>query len=431
MHTQLFKGMSSLKIRSLSVDVGQMPTGWAILVIVLLSCMVKFAYIVAFGGGLANFPTEGSDAVFYDSAARVILKSGVYGLSQEQPITVMPPGQSFFLAALYLISNGSIAFAKLAHMLLLTSAAILVYFTGKTIARASVGFGAAVLTAIDPAQAYLSGTFLSEPLFIFLTTLAIYLILLSIRNQKSSSGYLYLISAGICFAAAGLTRNQGWLFPIFIFVCALFTRGRIISVKSSLVILLVTTALIAPWTYRNYRVSGHFIIVSSEGGLTLWACNNPEFRYRSPAPMSQPLYQAPPGLTELELDRYYRKKATQWIFHHPGRFIVNGVKKILVLYHFDPMSWRTEKATLFRLGGLFPYGVVLPFIFWGILTRFRQRQLGIIVCYLLFNTLLAILFCGDSRLRAPMQPYLYLFSIFGFFDFYSLTKFLIKKTQRR
>ena len=133
-------------------------------------------------------------------------------------------------------------------------------------------------------------------------------------------------------------------------------------------------------------------------------------------------------VTEL---KSYRKKAAQWIFHHPGRFIVNGVKKILVLYHFDPMSWRTEKATLFRLGGLFPYGVVLPFIFWGILTRFRQRQLGIIVCYLLFNTLLAILFCGDSRLRAPMQPYLYLFSIFGFFDFYSLTKFLIKKTQRR
>ena len=394
----------------LPVRLGQMPTVWAILTIVMLSCAVKLGYIAAFDGGLTKFPAEGTDSQFYDAAARVILKSGVYGLNPGRSTTVMPPGQSFFLATLYSISHGSIAFAKLAHVGVLTLVSVLVYFTGKTIVSASVGFWAAILTAVDPAQAYLSGTFLSEPLFIFFVILAIYFLVLKEPVEITT---WHAIGAGFCFAIAGLTRNQGWLFSIFLMVGAIITKGRLISIRKAAIILIVTAVVIAPWSYRNYLVSGHFITVSSEGGLTLWACNNPEFNYRPPAPMSKPIYAAPPNLDEWELDHYYRQKAIEWIKQHPGTFLINGFKKLSVLFHWDPKSLRPEVSKVYRMIGLFPYGLMVPFIFFGLIANLNNQRFRIIYLYILFTIILTVLFCGDSRLRAPIQPYLYLFGVVG------------------
>ncbi len=381
----------------------------AIVVIAVLSLAVKLGYIIILGGGLNTFPTEGTDVAFYHQAAVNLLHTGVFGDVPGKPTVAMPPGQSVFLAILYAVSNYSFAFAKLAHVALLTVAAVLTYLTGKGLASPSVGFWAGVLIAIDPAQAYLAGTFLSDSLFIFLMVLGIYLL----ARHQLYPRLGWLIGAGICFGLAGLTRNQGWLFAIALWLGALVTWGRLISIRVTTTVLIVTIVVISPWTWRNYRVTGQFIPVSVEGGLTLWASNNPEFVFRPPMPMSLPVYQAPVGLSGPAIDQYYRQRAITWILSHPVDFIVNGFRKVFALYNFDPMSWRPEVSGLYRLAGVFPYGIMLPFILVGLFPNLRRPKFRIVLWYLLFTTLMAILFYGDSRIRAPIQPYLYLYGVLG------------------
>ena len=379
----------------------------AIAIIVLASLAVKLGYILALGGGLATFPIEGSDVYTYDSAARIILQSGVgheLGGSYE-----MPPGESLFLAFLYAASDYSIPVAKLAHVALLTLTAVLTYLTGKELATATVGFWAGMLIAIDPAQAYLSGTFLSEPLFIFLMILGIYFL---VRRQRQTR-MMWLIGAGICFGLAGLTRNQGWLFAGALWLGAVVSLGRLVPIRAASIILVVTAATIMPWTLRNYLVMDHLILVSSEGGLTLWSSNNPEFIWRQPMPMSLPIYAAPSGLSKPELDQYYRQRAIDWLTSHPMEFAVNGIRKVIVLYSFDPLSTRPEMASFYRLAGVFPYGVIFPFILVGFLAFWRRFQFTVTLWYILFTTFLTVVFWGDSRVRAPIQPYLYIFGALG------------------
>jgi hypothetical protein len=155
------------------------------------------------------------------------------------------------------------------------------------------------------------------------------------------------------------------------------------------------------------------IPVSAEGGLTLWSGNNPEFVWRQPMPMSLPVYRAPRTLRGEEIDRYYRQKAIEWILANPARFVENGIRKVLVLYHFDPLSARAEMSALFQLGGLVPYGLLLPFILLGFVMSAPDRRLWVIYLYIIFTTLLTFVFWGDSRLRAPIQPYLYMFGVLG------------------
>jgi 4-amino-4-deoxy-L-arabinose transferase-like glycosyltransferase len=421
----------------------------AALVIAALSFTVKLGYIFLLGGGLGAFPTEGTDAAFYDAAARNLLATGIYGNIPGQPTTGMPPGQSYFLALLYLAGGDSIAFAKLAHVTLLTLVAVLAYFTARELVSASIGFWAGMLAAVDPSLAYLSGTFLSDGLFIFLMIFGIYLLasrlvrpsapdlktspqiartnteadfvkLGGIRGAfhfsprpGSIENAAWLVAAGICFGLAGLTRNQGWFFSIALWLGALVTLGRLLPIRAGTIVLLATVVTIVPWTWRNYQVTGEFIPVSSEGGLTLWSGNNPQFVWRQPMPMSRGIYDAPPSLSGPQVDAYYRQRAIQWITSHPLDFAINGLRKVIVLYSFDPLSWRPEVAGFYRLAGLLPYGILLPFILLGLVLNLNNHKLGIILWYILFTTLMAAVFYGDSRIRAPIQPYLYIFGVLG------------------
>lgn len=396
-------------LQSLLNATTDIPLPSAILFVGILSFVVKLGYIFVMGGGLAAFPTEGTDAGFYEAGARNLLATGTYGNVPGQATIGMPPGESYFLALLYLVGANSIAFAKLAHVGLLTAAAILTYFTGKELVSSRVGFWAGTLAAVDPSLAYLSGTFLSDALFIFLMVLGIYIL----SKQHSRETALRFITVGVCLGLAGLTRNQGWLFSIALWLGALVTFGRLVPIRAATVVLIATFAIVAPWTWRNYQVAGEFIPVSLEGGLTLWSGNNPEFFWRQPMPMSGGIYDAPAGLSGPQIDQYYRTRAIEWITSHPADFVLNGFRKVITLYSFDPLSSRPEVAELYRLAGLFPYGIMLPFVFIGLFANLRNPQLALILWYVFFTTLLAVIFFGDSRIRAPIQPYLYLFGVLG------------------
>lgn len=387
----------------------RISSGLAILTLAFISLATKLVYILMLGGGLDSFPREGTDVGFYNAAAMTLWKTGVFGLAPNEPNVGMPPGQSAFLALLYALSNGSIAFAKLAHVALLTGVAILIFFTGKELGYKMAGFWAGILIAVDPAQAYLAATFLSEPLFTFFMAIGVYLL----ARHRSDTSTRWLVGAGLCFALAGLTRNQGWLFAFALWLGALITWGRLIHMRAATIVLLITFAFIVPWTVRNYAVSRHIILVSSEGGLTLWSANNPEFNWRQPMPMSLPIYSRPSGLSDPEADQYYRQRAIEWIAANPIDFFQNGLRKLIVLFSFDPMSARPEVAGLYRLAGIFPYGILLPFLAIGLVANLRNEKFWIIQWYILFTTAMAFVFYGDSRIRAPIQPYLYLFAALG------------------
>src|SRR5581483_8786035 len=348
--------------------ISQMDARALFLAVLVVSIAVKIGFVLLFDAGLGAFPGEGSDNIFYHTTAANWLETGVFGYERGIPTVGMPPGQSAFLALLYAVSGGSFAFAKLAHILLLSLVAGLTFLTGKALFGNAVGFAAGLLIAVDPAQAYLSATFLSEPLFIFLMCLGIYFLV----RQRARAHWAWFVGAGICFGLAGLTRNQGWLFAGFLALAALVTRGRIIPWRSSLLVLGVASLLILPWLIRNYYVAGSFIFIASNGGLNLWAGNNPEFEWKQPMPMSDATYQAPKNLSSTQIDQYYRQRAVEWILQHPVQFAINGVRKVIMLYNFDPLSPRPEVSMLYRLAGLFPYGLMLPFIFVGLAAQWRD-----------------------------------------------------------
>ena len=87
------------------------------------------------------------------------------------------------------------------------------------------------------------------------------------------AGYLWLISSGLGFGFATLVRPITLILPLFVFI------GFVISEKAKLRPAILKTCVftafmmlvIAPYTWRNYRLSGELIPVNAQGGIALWA----------------------------------------------------------------------------------------------------------------------------------------------------------------
>jgi 4-amino-4-deoxy-L-arabinose transferase-like glycosyltransferase len=400
----------------------RLSPGAALALIALVSILARMAYLTILGGGFTSLPPE-PDGLYYLDAARTLSTTGVYGLNADTPLLGPPPGQAAFLAVLLRVFGETVALLKMAHILVSTLTAILAYLIGRALFNRSVGLWTGLLVAIDPAQIYLSGSFLSETLFTCLMLTG--LLFLVLERKKPSLWQAAL--AGLFFGLTGLTRNQGWPFPFLVLAGSLVSRGKLLNWKSASLAVIVTILTILPWTVRNHAVSGEWVMISTNGGLTLWSANNPEFVWRQPMPMSNPIYEAPEGLSATQIDAFYQSKAVEWIRQNPGRFLANGVRKLILLYHFDPLPQREGNTLLFRLAGMFPYALLLPFIFLGVWCEIKNPDAWLPLLMILFFTMLAFVFFGDSRARAPIQPLLYLFAMNWFSKWLSRTA-LTRKT---
>ncbi len=186
----------------------------------ILALLLRVAFILIFRGGFTTFPQEPDGSYYYHTGLN-LLDHGVLGLEASTPLLGQPPGQSFFLALALGMSGRSLAFSLFAQSLLSAATVVVAYFTGKRVFTPIVGFWAGFLLAIDPAQIYLSSTLLSEPLFIFLMCTGIYLlVIVQTTADKLPAPHRFPvwvpILAGVCFAGAGLTRNQGWPFVLLV-----------------------------------------------------------------------------------------------------------------------------------------------------------------------------------------------------------------------
>ncbi|MCI0411504.1 glycosyltransferase family 39 protein [bacterium] len=171
------------------------------------------------------------------------------------------PGYAFFLAGTFLVSNNSnlrfVAFVQLILELLT------IYLTGLIAQLLGLNERAkrmAIITALlCPLLARYTRVLAAEILATFFITLSLYLVLLSIRRERT----LFWVAAGLACAFAWFARaDQVLIIPLLVLSCAILSR----KIAKSLLLVLTFFAAASPWIIRNYQIAGRFAPV---GDLTL------------------------------------------------------------------------------------------------------------------------------------------------------------------
>jgi len=191
------------------------------------------------------------------------------------------------------------------------------------------GLLAGVLLAIWPAQIQFTSVLNSE-LPMVLAMLAALAIWEARRGPDMLRGGL----AGLALGVAALMRPTALLLP-GVFIVARLLRGprRGGAVLGAVARALGLLVVVLPWSLRNYRVFGEFVLISTNGGVNFWMGNSPGTAggYQSPDPAA-----AYGG--EVARDRQLKAEALAHIRAPPGAFLKRTAIKALRLHERESIG---------------------------------------------------------------------------------------------
>jgi 4-amino-4-deoxy-L-arabinose transferase-like glycosyltransferase len=255
------------------------------------------------------------------------------------------------------------------------------------------------LAAVYPPLVWTPAYVWSETLFSVLALATVAVLTLDRRRRV-----LYL-AAGALAGLAVLTR------PAMIFflpLAALWLAWKR-EWRGVVLLSLACALVIMPWTIRNAREYGRFVLVASEGGITFWTGNhpsavgegdlaaNPQLKRENVA-----LRARHAGLTPEELEPIYYREALGFIREQPLAWAALMARK--TFYTIVPIgpSYRLHSALYFG-ASVVSYLAVLPFALMGLARLARAGRLPVPLLLLAASSfLVCLVFFPQERFRIPV-----------------------------
>lgn len=261
-----------------------------------------------------------------------------------------------------------------------------------------------------------------DPNSLNILLLALTVDLLYVLSTTPSRGVW--IQLGLLVGLQMLLRPDILLGGILFAAWLLFWNHSKSALQGIGIALLISLAIVAPWTLRNHMTFHKFVLVSANSGMNLFEGNNPvatgEFSALPPTAESQRMFADVSAYQTthdaIDIDRYRFQLAEQWIFSHPSNVLMLDLKK--VWYHWFGRPIMGEQfhyqyqgmATAFRIAGV----VMLIFGVYG-LYRIRDNKLrSLMLVVFFYSTLVSAIFFVQSRHRIlKVDPFLLPLAVIG------------------
>ena len=403
--------------------------------IIVVAVLLRAASAFYLGNQVVDLPGT-FDQISYDMLARQVV--GGHGLTVAKnwwPNT--PAGEptahwsylyTFYLVAIY---YGLGYYPLLARLIQAAIAGILMpWLTYRLSSRyfdSKVGLVTAAITAIYFYFVYYAAALMSETFYI----IGILWVLDVAGQMGGEEGYvkrkfnllLQGLLLGVALAVTILLRQVFLLFIPFLFMWLLWrSYGHSLkAVWSMILALIVATVMlilaIAPWTYRNYRAFDHFVLLNTNAGFAFFWGNHPIHGYNfiSILPKDGPSYSdlipaELKGLNEAELDRALLALGLGFIREDPGRYLILSLTRFRDYFKFWPSA---DSELISNLARVFSFGVLWPFMLYGLFLGLRRALLPQVLLLYLFiavYTGIHVLTWTLIRYRLPVDTVLMVFA---------------------
>jgi 4-amino-4-deoxy-L-arabinose transferase-like glycosyltransferase len=397
------------------------------------------------------------DSVGYDRIAVNLWQHGIFSQDQQAPFsadTVRTPVYPAFLATVYALVGHYPAAALAAQIVIASLASGLTYLIARELGlstrRATI---AGLAVALEPVSALMANVVLTDTFFATWLLTGLWAL---VRWNRTRS-WKWLIVAAIGMGIAALTRPVGQYLPVALLVpIVVMTRRcspripwrRVVTI--CLVFVMLSTGIMAGWSYRNYQERGIFTIstigttnllywraadvYARAEGITLW-----QARERLESEVSDEVADQELGFAEkVALEQ---SRAVAILRAHPTlvlKQMMAGVARLmfgpgqtpaclmLCASPDDPACAEVNLGAMMRSMTLAPQlavvwsvlllGAVYLSATVGILSLLRQREWPILALLLM----VAVYFIGVSagadaysRMRIPFFPLLAILCGFG------------------
>lgn len=367
-------------------------------------------------------PTDGrfDDTAWYRGSAHFFsLGEGYLNPYSGTPTAAWPPGYPAFLGAIFRLFGEGVWQTASANLVLAVATVVVVYGIGLLLFDRRTALVAAGTVALWPGQIFFTSLTLSEPLFTFLFTLAV-LLMLAVPRVSSWRGGM-IIAFGAVTALAVFTRGQA----VLLIPLALAAWGMSgFRWRPALGWVMLASAVVAimllPWAARNEREIGSPVAVATNFGPNLWIGNHTGATGRMNIPEVEPPQASRAGLTqgeyEVKTSNLALRKGLRYVFTHPTREVELAGIKVRAMYEADStaLDWNAAyhpdyyasqslEEGLRSLANGYWFAMLILSAAGLIASRTRLNgPLGVLPILVLTWTAFHLLFFGDSRFHYPI-----------------------------
>ncbi len=238
------------------------------------------------------------------------------GASREAYRCFFPPGGVFSLGVMYALFGKHVLAAQLLNVVYASLTVLGVWFITEKLFGSKCARVASLMAALFPSTIFACMLLGAEVPEAFWLIAALCLYVGPVWNKRWIWAGLV---CGLLLGIGSLIRPTYVLLPIPIALhLLLLSENRKKALATAAGILLGTVIVVAPWTYRNYRVTGGFLLISSNAGGNLYSANNPDADGAYTEKAWVYLFENCPD--DLTIDRTGKTLAAQWILRNPHRF---------------------------------------------------------------------------------------------------------------
>jgi 4-amino-4-deoxy-L-arabinose transferase-like glycosyltransferase len=339
-----------------------------------------------------------------------------------------------FLAMIYKIAGANPLAARLLQAVVVgLLQPYLAFLIGRRVFNNLVGLVSAGLTAIYGYFIYYAAALMTEAFYIVAILLSLYLGILITDWAKEITtrpGFRQIMKwgfyLGMALGVVVLLRQLFLLFIPLLFVWIWWRAGRktlgVLGVSG-----LILVILMLPFTIFNYSRFNRFVLLNTNAGFAFFWGNHPIYgtKFEPILPDEMGSYQELipkelKGLNEAALDQKLLKRGMQFVLDDPVRYIRLSLSRIPPYIKFWPSSESSLVSNLVRVGS---FGIMLPFIVYGLIVSIIQRKkpffkqpLSLLYLFAIVYASIHILTWTLIRYRLPIDAVFVIFAGLGIVD---------------
>jgi 4-amino-4-deoxy-L-arabinose transferase-like glycosyltransferase len=384
-----------------------------LIILFVVSLVARLLFGILFVG--LDTPPEG-DAGTYDQIAHNMITEGKYIQYHGQGVwlSFRPPLLPLILAGLYSIVGYSFTASRLLMIVIGSLVPLLVFALADRIFGRKAALVAGGISAVWPEFILYSNTLHTETPLVLLALLQLIFLARFADGRRTRD----ICAAGIVAGLGCLCRPTIFAFVLVavVWLFIITRRDLRLALRAAAIYVILTALVIAPWTYRNYRVHGRLVPITSRSGTTLWLGNNKDATGNIGDDYDKLRRMLPDAGTddEVEASSYHRQEALRFIRANPVRFVAFGIKKTIhfwrpVGFRFPGMVDRISARTRIAVGFL-PYIPIFLLFLVGLLILlkqlklFRDQRLLLLFLIIIVYTLAHAVYTAMPRYRQPIEP---------------------------
>lgn len=411
--------MRTLVSRTLGNGMANRPPGMpagVLCAVFLLALGMRLAAVLAWEAHFGPRFVFG-DSESYWHLAQCLAKGQEYRYGEYGAI-FRTPGYPLFLAPLFwFFEQPPLWLARVGGAIVAAVGVIGVVVWARELFDRKVALVAGLGAALHPELILGSVPILSEALFVPVWTAHLgVLAFLFRRPGLTTRRWVYdgaWLIAGLLAGVATLIRPSSLLWILWVVAGLVFFLRRQAGFWRPCILLgCGFVAAMGPWWLRNYKLTGRWILTTTQVGASLYDGLNPRADGGSnmwfvPAAINQVKNSLPTAdslTVELELDRQLRQKALAWAGAHPKEVTHLALTKFRRFWNIvpnDPGFNRFPVNVIIALGSLLTFSLAA----WGAV-QFSRYPAVVMICVLpaIYFTLLHLVFVSSLRYRLPAIP---------------------------